>query len=73
MHRESTTDLWDRTSDNHSDCIMIWTAYHNLVCCLCDIQKIRRGTLLKGYENFQIRQIARGLEVFLFDKKLHLL
>lgn len=23
--------------------------------------------LLKGYENFQIRQIARGLEVFLFD------
>ena len=23
------------------------------------------GTLLKGYENFQIRQIARGLEVFM--------
>ena len=30
-------------------------------------------TLLKEYENFQIRQIARGLEVFLFDKKLYLL
>ncbi len=28
---------------------------------------------IKGYENFQIRQITRGLEVFLFDKKLYLL
>ena len=38
-----------------------------------NISKMAHGALLKGYENFQIRQIARGLEVFLFNKKLYLL